>query len=161
MVIDIVDYTEQQFAALRKASLQKIREAQVKKNELFKELNEKILEEKQRLIDRGVFPSNIWEKKKAELIAAYDEEVEALRETLLFYLYYEGGSSDVPDEVLYPVDYSLPVEERMSQVRAYYQTTYSDAAERFNAFAADAFARTYLGELYAPLYHYFEAQVAV
>ncbi len=64
-----------------------------------------------------------------------------------------GDTSSTPP---YSVDYALSEEDRMAVVKEYYETTYSDATERFTAFSNDTFAREYLGEMYAPLYHYFE-----
>ncbi len=160
MVIDIITYTEAQFAALSKEKLEEVRAAQLKKDKLKKELDKKIFKEKVRLINNGVMPSTIFEKRCAELTANYEAEVAIVREALLFYLQYvnapkgEGGTAPP-----YPVDYALSEEDRMAGVSTYYMTAYENPAERFAAFKADAFVRVYLGELYAPLWHYFEALV--
>ncbi len=157
MVIDIINYTEEQLAALSPTKLQEVREAQVRKNRLLNALAAEIAQEKQRLLDRGVFSSTIWEKRSAELTASCNAEIEIIKESLNFYLHYvstEEGGTATPD-VPYDVDYALTEEERMVAVRNYYTSAYTDAAVRFEAFAADEFARVYLGEMYAPLYHYF------
>ncbi len=158
MKIDIIQYTDAQFAALSAGRLQKVSAAQVKKNKLLRKLEEDLKAERQRLIDRGMALSSIWEKRKEELTAACNAEIEEVRQALLFYLRYAvgGEAEETPTDVPYPVDYSLTMEERMEGVRSYYTTTYTAAQERFEAFAADTFARSYLGELYAPLYQYFE-----
>ena len=57
-------------------------------------------------------------------------------------------------EVGYMLDYSLEDEARLLVVKEYYETTYSDGKERFNAFVKDTIAPQYLGELYKPLYDY-------
>ncbi len=160
MVIDIIGYTEEQYAALSTGKLQKILSAQAKKNALLKKLQERLLKEKQRLIDRGIYTSNIYSKLETELTEACDAEITAIRDALTFYLRYvaDGKSQDKkPEGVPYEVDYSLSEEERMAVVRAYYERAYSDTTARFNAFVADTFAKSYLGEMYAPLYHYFAA----
>ncbi len=173
MVIDIVAYTDEQFASMQSAKLQKICNAQLKKNALLRKLQEDILAAKQRLTDNGVFASTLLEAKEAELTEACQAKIQEVREALLFSLRYAGstggedsggsgdssGTGDTSNEAPYPVDYALSEEDRMIAVRSYYETAYSDPTERFNAFAADTFARNYLGEMYAPLYHYFEAQV--
>ena len=55
------------------------------------------------------------------------------------------------------VERGLPVEERMLLVKTYYETTYSNPAERLVAFEEDEIAPEYLAELYAPLHDYFIA----
>ncbi len=160
MIIDIVNYTEKQLSSMKKENVRKIREAQLRKNKLLAALQEQILAEKQRLIDRGTFPSNIWEKKKADLIAACEGEIAELKDALEFYLQYVGSIGQmVPDDVPYNVDFSLSLEDRMAQVRAYYEVSFLNGQARLNAYAADTFAQTYLGELYEPLYHYIESMI--
>ncbi len=162
MVIDIVNYTDEQFASLSAGKLQQIRSAQLKKNKLLQELAERLEKEKKDLIDKGTFVSTILEIRTGELTAACEREIEALREGLLFYLQYvsngSGGSNvQIPDGIPYDVDFSLSETDRMTQVKNYYETTYLyDAQLRFDAFCKDEFARSYLGEWYASLYHYFE-----
>ncbi len=159
MVIDIIHYTDEQYAALSAEKLKEVRTAQIKKDRLTKALTENIRKVKQSLIDRGIFSSSIWEKRKGELNAEYEAEVSVIREALLFYLRYAVNDSEgevVPEDVPYEVDFSLDEEARLMVVRDYYLSAYSDGAARFAAFQADEFARTYLGELYAPLWHYFQ-----
>ncbi len=158
MTIDIINYTEAQYAALSAVKLQEVREAQMKKNALVAKLESQKAKEKARLIDRGIFPSSIWARREAELTEACEAEINVLRETLLFYLHYanEKGTVAVPDGVPYPVDYSLSEVDRMLALKSYYENAYTDDTERFNAFVDDEFARTYLGERYGSLYHYFE-----
>ncbi len=157
MVIDIISYTEEQLAALPEEQLMEVRQAQLKKNTLEAELRDRLKTERGRLIDRGVFPSTIWKKREAELTAECEEKIEIVRDALLFYLHYVNvqNGTVVPPEVPYPVDYSLSVEARTAGVRDYYLAAYTDAQERFDRFAEDEFARTYLGELYGGLFHYF------
>ncbi len=162
MEINIIDYTPEQYAALSSNALEKIRQAQQKKDALAVVLEQKLLAEKQKLMDRGVYLSNIWSRLEEEMRARHAAEVQTIKENLVFYLHYskdvykedvgEGGTVDVP----YPVDYSYTLEERMTTVQEYYLAAYSNPTERFDVFKADTFARSYLGELYAPLWHYFE-----
>ncbi len=162
MEIDIITYTDEQFAALSLSKIEEVRSAQLKKNKLTAKLEEDIAYYKRKLIDQGTYVSGILEKKTTELTEAYESEVEVIREALLFYLHFgrddgdEGSASDAP----YTVDYSLSEEERLAVVKTYYETAYTDASERFTVFSKDTVARTYLGELYASLYHYFEALIS-
>lgn len=158
MTIDIIDYTETQLAELTSVQLQEVREAQLKKNALRKKYDELCKKARQKLVDRGIFPSNILARKLEALEGAFEAEVAVLREGLLFFLRYGGGAKeDIPtDDVPYEVDYSTTVEERARVLKAYYESAYTDPTERFNAFDADSFARNYLGEMYAPMWHYLQ-----
>ncbi len=156
MVIDIIEYTGEQLASLKKAELRKVRAAQEKKNALTKEYGRKSYEEKLRLTDRGIFRSDLWNKRETELAEELAAEIAAVRESLLFDLHYAEGSAEIPSDLPYEADYSLSAQERMLVVKAYYEEAYTDAQERFDAFVADEFAKTYLGEYYASLYYYFQ-----
>ena len=152
MTIDIISYTDVQYAALTKEQILEVEAAQLKKNRLFIKLEEEKRKEKYRLIENGIFLSKIWELYCEKLQKEYDQEVENIRDSLLFYLrFVGGGASSAP----YTVDYSLKMEDRFQVVRSYYETTYPDAYERYQAFKKDEVAVVYLGELYAPLHDYF------
>jgi len=155
MTIDIIEYTEDQFASLSTEKLIEIRAAQKKKDALTAALNEQIAQERRNLIDKGAYPSDVFERLEAELRAKYDSEVQDIRDSLLFYLHYVADSSITVPDVPYPVDYSLSAEERMFALKAYYEETYEDPVERYAKFKKDTFAKSYLGELYAPLHDYF------
>ena len=156
MTIDIISYTDEQFAALTTEQLLVVQQAQLKKNRLKAALDEDLQKEKFRLIDNGIFLSTIWELVQSRLQKAYNNEVASIRDSLLFYLRY-AGKPDVGDmqSAPYEVDYSLTDNERFVIVKTYYETNYKDGDERFAAFKADSVAVRYLGELYAPLYDYF------
>ena len=88
MVIDIISYTEDQFAQLPETHIIEIQNAQKKKNRLTRKLEEAKLEEKNKLVENGTFLSGLWEKQCTKLQADYEDEVSAIREALLFYLRY-------------------------------------------------------------------------
>ncbi len=163
MEIDIIDYQPEQYAALSNEALEKIRAAQQRKDALTLAFEKKLAKEKQKMMDNGSFLSNIWVRLQAEMTTEHEAEVQVVRENLLFYLHYadadkeydEGGSSTIP----YPVDYALTEMERVVVVRDYYLSAYTDAEARFNAFKEDTFAKGYLGESYAALWHYFQEQI--
>ena len=152
MLIDIISYTDEQYAALTAEQIQEIQSAQVKKNRLLRELAKDLRKEREQLIGNGMFHADVFKPIEEALTAECDEEISWLRDALLFYLHYgvkqEGESP-------YKLDYSLSEGERFAVVRQYYETTYTDGAERFTAFEADENAKTYLGELYKALYDYF------
>ena len=57
MVIDIISYTDAQFAALSEEQILEVKSAQLKKNKLDLNLEENLLKAKQRLIENGTFLS--------------------------------------------------------------------------------------------------------
>ena len=153
MEIDIIAYTDAQYASLTAEQLLEVRAAQIKKNKLTAKLEEDIRKAEENLVDNGTYLSSMRTAIVNELQEEYDTEVEILREGLLFFLRFSSrpDASGAP----YTVDYSLPVEDRFAIVKTYYETNYSDGNERFAAFQQDTVAVQYLGELYAPLYDYF------
>ena len=159
MTIDIISFTGEQFAALNAEQILQIKEAQVKKNALDRKLQQDMLKEKYRLQDNGMYLSGIWDRYCNQLREVYAQEVEMLREALLFYLQYSAK----PDEeqvqsAPYTVDYALEMADRYIIVRDYYMSAYTDSAARVAALKQDAVARQYLGEFYAALYDYLLAQ---
>ena len=157
MEIDIISYTPAQFSMLTDEQLLQVKEAQVKKNELLRKLEERLQREKERLVENAMIHSSIWSRLEEKLRAECEEEVAWLRDTLLFYLRYSGADSVA--SAPYKVDFSLPTVERMRIVKAYYEETYNDAIELLNAYEKDQVAMRYLEEYYAMLYDYFEDSV--
>lgn len=156
MVIDIISYTDEQFAALSEEQILEVKEAQLKKNKLYLKLEENLQKEKAKLSSNGILRSELWTLLHDEMWAQYEAEVELLREGLLFYLRFSSKPSDAEEETTpYEVNYALSDTERFNIVKTYYETAYTDGTERFEAFKADKVAPQYLGELYAPLYDYF------
>lgn len=154
MTIDIISYTDAQFAALTEEQILEVQAAQLKKNALDIKLAEDIKREKYHLIDNGTFRSGIWSMVKSELEDAHRLAVENIRDGLIFYLRFstqQNGTADAP----YPIDYSQTQLERFYVVKDYYMTAYTDPQERFDAFHDDDLAKTYIGEYYASLYDYF------
>lgn len=157
MVIDIISYTAEQFARLDPEQVRAVESAQTKKNRMTEELAADKREAKFKLVKAGVFRSAIYSKIVQELDAAYSREIEDLKEGLLFYLQY--GSNVNEESAPYEVDYSLSGEKRAVIVKDYYNDTYSDATERFEAFKNDEVAKVYLGEYYSVLFDYFYFQI--
>ena len=153
MTIDIITYTEEQFARLNGEQLNEVRKAQVAKNRLFERLQKEKADEKYKLVKAGIFRSGIWDAICTELQAAYDAQVENLRDGLLFYLQYSGQQQNTG--VGYTVDYTLSIADRVILVKEYYVVTYDDPYERMEKFKLDGVAPSYLCEGYAPLYQWF------
>lgn len=153
MKIDIISYTDTQYEALTAEQIQEVKAAQMQKNNLERALAEAKRKEKHRLIERGIFLSGIWEAYQEKLQTEYEQKIENLRDSLLFYLRF----STKPDAygTGYSVDYNLSLEERFAIIKQYYESTYTDAKQRFEAFKADKVAVVYLEELYSTLYDYF------
>ena len=154
MDIDIISYTPAQFSLLTDEQLLQVKEAQVKKNELLRGLEERLQKEKERLVENCMLHAGIWAKLEEKLRAECDDEVAWVRDTLLFYLRYSGAESML--NAPYEVDFSLSETERLNIVKTYYLETYSDPLERLTAYEKDEVAMKYLGEMYSALYDYFE-----
>ena len=158
MTIDIISYTDEQYAQLSEEQILEVQSAQLKKERLKARLEEDIVAQKNELLSQGVFRSDIFALCKDKLQKKYDLEVENLRDSLLFYLRFAAKAPT--SEVGYLVDYSLPVPERYIVVRDYYVGKYSDADERFAAFRNDKVAPVYLNETYSTLYALFKAETS-
>lgn len=157
MTIDIISYTDEQFAAMTEEQILEVESVQLKKNRLTKKLGEEKRTEKFRLLKAGIFRSPVWEKICAALEESYEQEVENLRDGLLFYLRF-ASKPDAGADAPYTIDYSFTYEQRLSIVRTYYDGAYTDAKLKFEAFQADKVAVNYLGERYAPLYELYAQQ---
>lgn len=152
MLIDVIDYTPEQFAALSAEQVEEVKNAQQRKNKLADALEEKKRKAKYKLVDAGIFRSAIYDKICAALDAKYAEETTRIRDGLLFYLQYSvKAESSAP----YETDYSYSYEKRYEIVRDYYEQTYSDKEARIAAFREDKVAPGYLGEYYGILFDYF------
>lgn len=158
MKIDIISYTDEQFAALTETQLQEIRLVQAEKDELFAKLEKAKEKEYFRILGSGTARSTIYEQACARLDEEYEAEVERLRNGLIFYLQYSfRGEDSSVDSAPYIVNFALPYEQRYVIVRDYYMNTYSDPKERFEAFRMDQVAGSYLGEYYGTLSSYLRA----
>ena len=68
MVIDIISYTDAQFAALSEEQILEVKSAQLKKNKLDLNLEENLLKAKQRLIENGTFLSDLFSLQENVLV---------------------------------------------------------------------------------------------
>ena len=156
MEIDIIDYTEQQYAALTESQVLRVQDAQLQKNNLVRRREQEKKDEKSRLLEQGIFLSPIWELYCAELDESYEKRIENVRDSLLFYLRYtQKASSEEISKAPYTVNYALSDVERLNIVRSYYETTYPDPVERFEAFKQDTVAPKYIAYFYGALYDTF------
>ena len=155
MKIDIITYTDAQYAVLTEEQLLEIKSAQLKKDRLDARREEALLKEKLRLIDNGTYLSAIWELQAQKLRDKHALEVAGIRESLLFYLKFSSKVDVEEHEGLpYVPKYALAESDRYNQVKDAYFTKFSDPNERFEAFKADKVAPKYLGEGYSILYDY-------
>ena len=159
MVIDIIDYQDSQYIQLGEEKLEKVRQAQIEKNRLLAQLEKNKRKEKYKLLKNGTFRSGIYACICAELEERCEKEITDLRDGLLFYLRYSIREDLEGQEAPYPLDYTLTDVQRAEDVMEYYETTYTNAKERFDAFKADQFAAAYLGEMYYSVYNYLSSLV--
>lgn len=157
MDIDVISYTDAQYALLTPGQMQKIISAQKKKNALEREFAKKLAAKKAELVENGMLHSDLWESAIAEMQAEHQAELTDLREGLRTYLHFVVKPEGLGNSA-YELDYSLTESERFYFVKEYYETTYADAKERFTVFQKDKIAEMYLGELYLSLYDYFYIQ---
>lgn len=157
MTIDIISYADEQFAGLTEEQILEVENVQMKKNRLSAALEENKRAEKFRLLEAGIYRSAVYDKICEALDAEYDREVENLRDGLLFYLRFTA-KADEAEITPYTVDYSLTYAERLTVVKEYYNTTYPNTTEKFEAFRHDTVAPKYLGEFYTPLYELYASQ---
>lgn len=156
MEIDIIEYTDEQFAALSAGQLQQVISAQKKKVELELNFEKKLAEKRAEFVDNGMLHTSLWRRLKHELLVECDREIAQLREGLLLYLHYTVKPKE--SEILtcpYELDYSLSLTDRYLLVKAYYDKEFTDPWARFEAFKHDDIAVTYLGQMYASLYDVF------
>ena len=86
MKIDIISYTDEQYAALASEQILEVQAAQLKKNKLDAAFTEALEKERTRLSARGLLRSSYWELFVERLTKSHEQEVENLRQALLFYL---------------------------------------------------------------------------
>ena len=152
MQIDIINYTDEQFAVLSEEQLLEVKTAQTKKNALMEKLEKDKQAFRRKLVENGTFLSPMYALQCQRLEEDCEAEVTAIREALLFYLRFTVRSSGVSP---YPIDYSLPLDTRFHNVRDYYMATYPDASERYFTLKEDETAKMYLGEYYIVLVDFF------
>ena len=156
MTIDIISFTDDQYERLTDEQLVEVRNVQFKKNRLLRALEEDKKKAKYEMLQKGVYVGSSYTKLCEKLQAECEEEINTLRDGLLFYLRYAVRSDG--QEAPYLVDYSLDYPERIGIVREYYETTYPDPVERVTVFNEDEIALTYLGEYFAPIYELYYAE---
>ena len=155
MTIDIISFTDEQFALLSETQIQEVKSVQAQKDKLTNALSGAKKKEKFRLLKQGIFRSAVYELICAALDAEYAVKIEKLKDSLLFYLRFSTKVDiDESESSPYTVDYSLTYQERFNVVKAYYLDAYSDSTERFETFKLDKIAPNYLGEFYSTMHDY-------
>ena len=157
MTIDIISYTDDQYANLTDDHILEVRSAQLKKNTLEKKLAEKLRAERHKFIKNGMLLSKPWEKYVEQLNAECLAKIEEIREALLFFLRFTIPFT--AENVPYPLDHTLSYEERYIVVRDYYLDKYLNSLERLHVYEKDKVAMAYLGELFAVLHGYLKSLV--
>ena len=71
MTIDIISYTDEQFAKLTEEQLLEVQSAQLKKERLKTQLEENVAKRKNELLKQGIFRSDIFALCKAKLEEQY------------------------------------------------------------------------------------------
>ncbi len=156
MVIDIIDLESEEFSDLSSVQLAMVRSAQAKKNKITRAAEEEKRENFLFMLSNRNARSSALRDANAEVDARVNEEIEVVKNDLLYQIKYEGIASDGNDvgPYRYPdnPNYSLSYAQRFLVVRNYYMDVTTDADARLHAFSMDTLAREYLGEYYQTLY---------
>ena len=75
MKIDIVTYTDEQYAAMTQEQLKEVRDAQTEKDELRVKLDEELEREKNKLVKKGIYNSNLYQLMKDKLEKEFEDRV--------------------------------------------------------------------------------------
>ncbi len=156
MTIDIIDLTDPKYADLNAVQLAMVRAAQAEKNKAVAHCEEEIKELFYYFLGRNTARASALSEETEQLRTERDEEVERIREDLLYRLATEalGNEGNEYGPYRYPENpnYGLSYSQRFLIVREYYMSMAGDAASRLEAYRLDTLARTYLGDFYATLY---------
>lgn len=162
MVYDIIDLTEEEFAALSSVQLRLLRTAQVAKNELLNKLEDSIENAKTLFLAKGTIRSSIYvnfiQKLRDDTAQAIEELADKLRFNLDQTADEPEGGTETPEpdpgedgENGYIVDYRLSYVDRYVIVRDYYLSI-EDRDERIALYSQDEVAKRYLRNYYTTLY---------
>lgn len=156
MQIDIIDLTDPCYSELSPVQLALVRAAQVKKNKLVSATEEKRQKFVNKLVTNHFSHSLVYTLQQSAIEKALEEEIDVIREDLLYQLAYKttGSEGNGLGPYSYPdnPDYSLTYSQRFILVRQYYLDLTSDPEARLQAYAGDSLARAYLGDFYQTLY---------
>ncbi len=156
MKIDIIDLTDPKYADLSPVQLSMVRAAQSKKDKIVEELNTAVNGMYELLLANWNGRSSAYERETSVLQSKADNDVDAVREDLLYQLAYEsiGSEGNENGPYRYPENpnYSLAYSQRFLVVRKYYMDVTTNPQARLEAYGMDTLARAYLGEFYQTLY---------
>ena len=156
MTIDIIDLTDPDYEDLSSVQLAMVRAAQVKKNEILARAEEEKAQLQNQLVINNFARSSIFEYTEDRIDDEAAEQVEVVKDDLLYQLAYEALGSEGNDvgPYRYPENpnYNLTPSQRFLVVRNYYMDVTDDPDARLQSYSMDSLARTYLGEFYVTLY---------
>ena len=156
MDIDIIDLNDEKYQNLSAVQLALVREAQVKKNEIMYDAQQETEELFRLMLSNRAVRSSVIADKQLEISRRAEEEVDVVRDTLMYQLAYEGigstGNEYGPYRYPENPNYNLSPSQRFIVVRSYYMTLTDDAEARLLSYSMDTLARQYLGEFYVTLY---------
>lgn len=156
MTIDIIDLTDPAYSDLSPIQLAMVRAAQAKKDDIVASY----AREKEQALAIQIAGNTARSAARGYQDAYFDrlaeEEVDGVREDLLYQLAYEalGTEGNEKGPYRYPENpnYTLTPSQRFLVVRNYYMEVTDDPSARLAAYRGDTLARSYLGEFYETLY---------
>lgn len=154
-MIDILDLTQPEYQNLNAVQLSMVRAAQAKKDKILSDAKEEKRSLFYLLLSNGVARSAALEYEKLRIDEEAEADIETVREDLIRQIAYEslGSEGNEYGPYRYPENpnYSLTPSQRFLVVRNYYMEVTDDAQVRYEMYAGDTLARTYLGEFYQTL----------
>ena len=161
MTIDIIDLTDEKYDELTEVQMVMVREAQRKKDAVLADAAQRKDAYYARLVENGTAHNTFYALTAARVDGEAEEEIEAIKEDLLYQLESEAlgdeGNENGPYRYPENPNYNLSSSQRFLAVREYYMQTYPDPEARLEAFYQDILAREYLGAFYLTLYDLFAA----
>lgn len=154
MTIDIIDLADPHYEHLTPTQLTHVRAAQERKNQILAAAEKKKRTLLYTMLENNVARSSMREMQEETIDSKAQEEIEFVRNDLLYKLIYQSGlDGNEYGPYSYPdnPDYTLSEVQRFLVVRDYYMKI-KDARTRVIVFELDTFAQEYLGMFYRTLY---------
>ena len=156
MNVDIIDLEEENFRNLNTLQLAMVYAAQTQKDQIVAAAEAKKTNYLNTLLKHNMSRSTILEDVVAEVDAATETQIAAVKEDLLYRLAYSDrfGDGNEFGPYHYPENpnYKLTYEQRFLVVRDYYMHLNVNAQTRLSLFGLDTLAADYLGYYYQTLY---------
>ena len=155
MIVDILDYTDEELRKLSPVQLAMVYSAQTQKNEILAKAEAKKQKRLNTLLSHNAARSSMLQDSVSEIDTDAQMQVDVVKEDLLYRLAYGNyaeGNENGPYRYPENPNYNLSFEQRFLVVRDYYMYVTNNAQTRLSLFRLDTLAPEYLGKYYQTLY---------